>query len=114
MTDEVRLTRRSLLMAISGATAAGMHSIPATAARATEDATRTLLSPTEPAAVAIAYVEPASKVDAKANPTWRRGQSCATCALIEFGTGRARGCSAVPGRLVLATGWCKVWRLRGA
>jgi hypothetical protein len=58
-------------------------------------------------------VESAAKVDAKANPTWRRGQSCATCALIEFGTGRARGCSAVPGKLVLATGWCKVWRLRG-
>jgi len=106
------LTRRSLL-ASAGSLAAGCALVPANAAAAT-DTVRPLLSPSEPAAVAIGYVESAAKVDAKANPGWRRGQSCATCALIEFGTGRARGCSAVPGKLVLATGWCKVWRLRGA
>ncbi|MEN9706422.1 MAG: hypothetical protein RLZZ393_2301 [Pseudomonadota bacterium] len=104
------LTRRTLLVS-AGGLAAGHSLRPADAADA---GPRPLLAATEPAAVAIGYVESAAKVDARANPSWRRGQSCATCALIEFGTGRARGCSAVPGRLVLATGWCKAWRLRGA
>lgn len=107
------LTRRSLLASACGlATAQGF--VPANAAPAADAAQRPLLLPTEPAAVAIGYSESSAKVDVKTNPGWTRGQSCATCALIEFGTGRARGCSAVPGRLVLATGWCRVWRLRGA
>ena len=85
-------------------TAAGQNATPAA---------RPLLSPTEPAAVAIGYIENAGRVDAGKYPTFRRGQSCATCALIEFGTARARGCEIVPGRVVLATGWCKAWKARG-
>jgi hypothetical protein len=97
----------------AGGLATGFAFNESTAA-APDGAARPLLRADEPAALALAYVESSAKVDAKANPTWRRGQSCATCALIEFGTGRARGCSAVPGKLVLATGWCRAWRLRGA
>ena len=107
------LTRRSLL-AMAGTLGAGWTMLPADAAPAAAASNRTLLSPDEPAAKAIAYVELASKVDPKANPTWRRGQSCATCDLVEFGTGRARGCDILPGRLVLGTGWCKAWKLRGS
>lgn len=72
-----------------------------------------LLSPDEPAAKAIAYVEYAARVDTKAFPSFRRGQSCLTCKLLRFGTGRARACDIVPDRLVLATGWCKLWVPRG-
>ena len=72
-----------------------------------------MLNPAEPAAKAIAYIENAAKVDRKAFPSYRRGQSCATCSLMEFGTARARACSIVPDRLVWATGWCRVWKLRG-
>ncbi|MEY4760789.1 MAG: hypothetical protein RLZZ200_645 [Pseudomonadota bacterium] len=106
------LTRRSMLV-LGGALGAGWAILPAEAAPAAGGATRTLLSPDEPAARAIAYVELAAKVDPKAFPNWRRGQSCTTCELVEFGTGRARGCRILPGRLVLAAGWCKAWKLRG-
>ncbi len=108
------LTRRSLLT-LAGTLACSWKFVTADAApAAAANAARTLLSPDEPAAKAIAYAELAAKVDPKTNPTWRRGQSCATCDLIEFGTGRARGCSILPGRLVLGTGWCKAWKLRGS
>ena len=38
-----------------------------------------MLSPTEPAAKALGYIEDATKVDAKANPTFKAGQNCANC-----------------------------------
>ncbi len=83
-------------------------------ARAAAAERRTLLGEAEPAAVAIAYTANARNVDLKQYPAYRRGQSCVTCAFIEFGTGLQRGCTLVPGRLVMAPGWCKVWKLRGS
>jgi hypothetical protein len=102
--------RRTLLAAIAG----GLFTVVAPAGRGLRAAAvRSQLLVTEPAALAIAYIESAARVDAKLYPAYRRGQSCVTCGFVEFGTGRTRGCSVVPGRLVLATGWCKVWKLRG-
>ena len=83
-------------------------------AGAAEPANRTLLLDTEPSAKAIGYVSNAAKLDAATTPGYRRGQSCATCAFADLGTGRQRGCTVVPGRLIMATGWCKVWKLRGS
>lgn len=74
----------------------------------------TLLGENEPAAKAIGYVANARMVDAKANPGYKRSQTCATCAFIKFGTGRQRACSAVGDRLVESAGWCKIWKLRGS
>jgi hypothetical protein len=48
------------------------------------------------------------------NPTYRRGQSCTTCAFVERSTAKQRGCTLVPGRLVMAAGWCKLWKLTGS
>lgn len=81
------------------------------AARPSE--TRILLDEKDPAAKAVAYQENARNVDPRLYPTYRRGQSCTTCALIEFGTARIRGCSLFPDKLVVAAGWCNVWKLRG-
>jgi hypothetical protein len=103
--------RRTLLTAIAGALITVFA--PTRRGLGAATAVRTQLLPTEPAAVAIAYIESAARVDARLYPAYRRGQSCVTCGFVEFGTGRTRGCSVVPGRLVLATGWCKVWKLRG-
>jgi hypothetical protein len=77
------------------------------------NAPRRLLDEPDPAAKAVAYQQDARKVDPRLFPTYRRGQSCATCSLIEFGTARVRGCSLFPGKLVAAGGWCNVWQLRG-
>jgi hypothetical protein len=76
-------------------------------------AKRTPLDEKDPAAKAVAYQQDARKVDPRLFPTYRRGQSCTTCALIEFGTAPLRGCSLFPGKLVAAAGWCTAWQLRG-
>ena len=81
---------------------------------ATAAAARTALQERDPAAKAVAYRQDARGVDARLFPTYRRGQSCTTCALIEFGTARLRGCALFPGKLVSATGWCSAWQLRGS
>jgi CTP:molybdopterin cytidylyltransferase MocA len=104
-----RLTLRSLLAAISLG-----WLLLRTAAAANQDAARTLLLEDEPAAKAIAYVAAAGKVNTTANPTYRRGQSCTTCAFVERSTAKQRGCTLVPGRVVMAAGWCKLWKLTGS
>jgi hypothetical protein len=106
--------RRTLLLTLA-ATLGGLDTTlrPGTPA-AQPAAARTPLTDAEPAGLAIGYRDNAKNVDTRQYPGYRRGQSCSTCSLVELGTGRQRGCTAVPGRLVLATGWCKLWALRGS
>lgn len=101
------IARRTLLRTLAAAAAS-----PRLAAAAADP--RTPLDENEQSARTIGYVADAKSVDQAANPTYKRGQSCATCSFIEFGTGRQRGCTVVPGRLVNAAGWCKLWKLRGS
>ena len=102
------IARRALLLAL------GLGGVLGGSRRVAAAEKRTLLDEKEPAARKIAYVANAKLVDVKIHPAYRRGQSCATCALIDFGTARQRGCSLVPGRLVEAAGWCKDWKLKGS
>ena len=106
--NERRWALRSLLVACTGGLA--LLRSPALRAEATN---RPLLRPDEPVAKAIGYVEIAAKVDVTANPSYRRGQSCTTCAYVDRSTAKQRGCSLVPGRTVLPTGWCQRWKLTG-
>jgi hypothetical protein len=76
-------------------------------------APRTPLDEQDVAAKAYAYQQDARSVDPRLFPGYRRGQSCSTCALIELGSARMRGCSLFPGRLVAAAGWCRSWQVRG-
>ncbi len=103
--------RRRVIAGLVGAL--GMLSAPSRVFGAAPIGRRTLLDPKEPLAVSIAYVHDAKKVDVKQFPTYKRIQTCETCALIELGTAWQRGCSLVPGRLVMSTGWCKAWVARG-
>ena len=103
------IARRTLLRTLALAASGAAPTLVSAAAEA-----RTPLDEKEQAAKAIGYVADAKAVDVAANPTYKRGQSCTTCSFIEFGTGRQRGCTLVPGRLVNAAGWCKVWKLRGS
>ncbi len=70
-----------------------------------------MLSPTEPAAKALGYIEDATKVDAKANPTFKAGQHCANC--LQWADKNRKAptskCNLFPGKLVKSGGWCKVW-----
>jgi hypothetical protein len=71
------------------------------------------LSSADPAASALGYIDDASAVDAKGNPTYKADQSCATCSQFQGKAGDTRGaCSIFPGKSVAAKGWCKVWAKR--
>lgn len=66
-----------------------------------------MLNPAEPAAVALGYVEDATKANAAKYPNYAAGQACVNCALY---AGRASDatapCPLFPGRQVSARGWC--------
>ena len=70
-----------------------------------------VLSPTEPAAKALGYVEDAKKVDAKTNPSYKPGQICGNCLQWSDKNRKAplAKCNLFPGKQVKNPGWCKVW-----
>ena len=68
------------------------------------------LDPKDPTAVALGFVNDASKVDAKANPTYKPTQKCSNCAQYQGKAGEATAaCTIFAGKSVPAAGWCKVW-----
>ena len=68
------------------------------------------LDPKDPTAQALGFVADASKVDAKANATFKPNQKCGTCAQFLGKAGDAvGGCNIFAGKSVPAGGWCKVW-----
>jgi hypothetical protein len=101
------MTRRRLLRVTAMAAAAvplgSLLSRPAAA-----DAP--LISPSDPAAAAVQYVEDASQSKA-AKP----GSKCATCALYQGAAGSAQGpCALFAGKQVKAAGWCSAWAPKAA
>jgi hypothetical protein len=69
-----------------------------------------LLDPSDPTAKALGFVSDASKVDAAANPTYKAGQKCGTCAQFQGKpTDATAGCNIFAGKSVPSGGWCKVW-----
>jgi len=104
------LSRRSLLkgalLTLAAAPAAALLSREAMAANP-------LLDPNDPQAKALNYHADATKVDAKANPTYKAGAHCANCIQYTGAAGSAEGgCNIFPGKDVHAAGWCKVWVLK--
>lgn len=67
------------------------------------------VSPDDPQAKALGYVEDASTVDTTAWPKKQPDQHCANCALFQGGDAAYGPCSIFPGKVVAATGWCNVW-----
>lgn len=66
------------------------------------------LTPDDPTAKSLAYTPDASKIDAKAEPTYKAGSACASCMLFGGKAGDTFGpCALFPGKAVSATGWCK-------
>lgn len=70
------------------------------------------LQPTDPEAKAIGYFDDAAQVPADEFPSFRKGQSCANCALVQMRYGPMRPCKLLPGKVVSAKGWCSAWALR--
>ena len=57
----------------------GVAAVPVTALLGRAEAAAGKVDPSEPQAKSLGYVEDASKVDAKANPNFKPGQTCANC-----------------------------------
>jgi hypothetical protein len=69
-----------------------------------------LLSPSDPAAVALKYTTDASQVAAMASPTFVQGQACSNCIQYQGAPGDSHGpCAIFPGKAVAAAGWCSVY-----
>ncbi|MGH8504718.1 MAG: high-potential iron-sulfur protein [Stenotrophobium sp.] len=67
------------------------------------------LSPADPAAKALGYTDNAAKLTAAAEPTHKKGDDCANCALYQSAqaSGGFAPCAAFPGKDVNAKGWCR-------
>ena len=109
-----KLTRRQVL----GATVLGLSATPvvvetafAQAKPAAAPAALPVLSPTDPTAKALGYVEDATKVDPKTNPNFKAGQHCGNC--LQWADKNRKAplakCNLFPGKQVKNMGWYKVW-----
>ena len=89
----------------------GVAAVPVTALLGRAEAATGRVDPNEPQAKSLGYVEDATKVDAKANPNFKPGQTCANC--LQVPKGKEGGdwipCNIFAGRPVAAKGWCKVY-----
>jgi hypothetical protein len=108
MDNKSLLSRRQAaasLMAAAGAVA-GVLVLPVSRSRAEE----AHLSPADPKARAVGYLEDAAQVDARQYPAFARGQTCENCLQLQGAAGAPyRPCTLFPGKLVAAAGWCSGW-----
>ena len=103
-----KISRRAV---VKGGLIAGAF-IPALGLVANTSAAAALppLDPKDPTAVALGYVTDSTKVDAKANATYKPTQKCSNCAQYQGKAGDATAaCNIFAGKSVSAAGWCKVW-----
>lgn len=96
----MNLPRRTFMM-----TVAASGAVLASAARA-----QAKLEEKDPQAVALGYVQDATKADVKKFPKYAAGQNCSTCALYQGKAGDATGnCPLFAGKPVAAKGWCSAY-----
>ena len=99
-------TRRTFLMTLAAGSAA-----LTTAQQAMAQAK---LSETDPQAVALGYVENATKADTKKYPKYAAGQTCSNCALYQAkATDPMGGCPLFGTKQVAGKGWCSAWAKKG-
>jgi hypothetical protein len=73
------------------------------------------LDPKDPTAEALGFVTDHTKVDAKANATYKPDQHCGNCAQYQGKEADATaGCLIFAGKSVPTAGWCKVWAQKPA
>lgn len=69
-----------------------------------------MVSPKDPQAMALGYVEDTAKVDAKKYPRHAATQQCSNCQLYTGKAGAVSGpCGVFPGKQVTAKGWCSTY-----
>lgn len=81
-----------------------------TAVMATQATAQAKVDPKDPQAVALAYAEDTTKVDAKKYPKHAAAQKCNNCQLFTGKPTDAAGpCSLFGGKQVAGNGWCSAW-----
>lgn len=71
---------------------------------------QTKVSEKDPQAVALGYVEDATKADKAKFKTYAAGQKCGNCQLFQGKAGDAAGnCPLFAGKQVAGKGWCSAW-----
>jgi hypothetical protein len=107
-----KISRRSIVK--GGLIAGAMLPMAGLISRNAAAAALPPLDPSDPTAKALGFVNDASKVDAKAYPTFKPGQKCGTCAQYQGKTGDATAaCTIFAGKSVPQGGWCQVWAQKG-
>ena len=105
---QTKYSRRAIVK--SGLIAGALIPAASLFSEQTSAAALPMLDPADPTAKALGFETDAGKVDAKANPTYKAGQKCATCAQYQGKASDASaGCYIFAGKAVPAGGWCKVW-----
>jgi hypothetical protein len=107
-----KISRRSIVK--GGLIAGAMLPMAGLISRNAAAAALPPLDPGDPTAKALGFVNDASKVDAKAYPTFKPGQKCGTCAQYQGKAGDATAaCTIFAGKSVPQGGWCQVWAQKG-
>jgi hypothetical protein len=96
-----RFSRRHLLQTLT----LGVPLLTVAAYESARAADAPLLNPEDKDAIAVKYVEDATKAKGAAP-----GSTCANCAVYQGKSGSSIGpCQIFPGKQVKATGWCSSW-----
>jgi len=111
------ISRRGLIKHLGVATCLGAATGLALSLRVTRASADTSpgaapahLSPSDPAAVKVSYIEEAGQLDRKAHPGYVAGSVCDNCLLLQGKPGNSyRPCTLFPGKLVKISGWCSSW-----
>jgi hypothetical protein len=107
-----KLSRRSMIK--GGLIAGAILPMAGLMSRHARAAALPPLDPSDPTAKALGFVTDASKVDAKAYPTFKPSQKCGTCAQFQGKAGDATAaCTIFAGKSVPQGGWCQVWAQKG-
>ncbi len=73
------------------------------------------VSPSDPMASALGYVEDATTADTEKFSRYEDGQTCANCLLYQGeADSEVGGCPLFAGKTVTAKGWCNSWALKAS
>jgi hypothetical protein len=99
------LNRRSFLMTVVATAAAG-----ALPARAFAEAPGKV-TPDDPTAKSLGYVEDAGKIDAAKEPNFKKGSHCGACTLYKSAEAKNGygPCAIFQGKWVSQNGWCRAY-----
>jgi hypothetical protein len=84
------------------------------ASRAAAAASLPKLDLNDPVAKALMYTHDAARIDKTKVPNFKAGSSCANCVQLKPPKAEWQECTAFPGKLVAAKGWCSAWALKPA